>query len=163
MLESIEKFLDEFAGALRSGSFVKLTLGNYKGRDEQLQKIQVRLVETRKGTRLFFLYRGASRDTVKNYDLAEGRDIVGKLLGTDFFGGHLFTTANDLQLDIGKNGKSRLNIAKPTIKSAPPLEHNREKKAQVDAGSFYLKALGVTDDTGRVRDKQQDKWRQINK
>ena len=163
MLESIEKFLDEFAGALRSGSFVKLTLGNYKGRDEQLQKIQVRLVETRKGTRLFFLYRGASRDTVKNYDLAEGREIVGKLLGTEFFGGHLFTTANDLQLDIGKNGKSRLNTAKPTFKSAPPLGHNREKKALVDAGSFYLKALGVTDDTGRVRDKQQDKWRQINK
>jgi len=163
MLESIETFLDEFAGALRSGTFVKLTLGNYKGRDEHLQKIQVRLVQTRKGTRLFFLYRGGSRDTVKNYDLDGGREIVSKMLGNEFFGGHLFTTANDFQLDIGNNGKSRLNIAKPTFKSAPPLEHNRKKTALVDPGSFYLKALGVTDDTGRVRDKQQDKWRQINK
>src|SRR5436190_11409829 len=163
MLESIKKFLDEFAGALRSGTFVKLTLGNYKGRDEHLQKIQVRLVETRKGTRLFFLYRGGSRDTVKNYDLNEGREIVGKLLGAEFFGGHLFTTSNDFQLDVGKNGKARLNIAKPTFKAAPALGHNRQKKTLVDAGSFYLKALGVTDDTGRVRDKQQDKWRQINK
>src|SRR5436189_4671441 len=101
MLDTVEQFLNEFAGALDAGTFVKLTLGNYKGSDEHLQKIQVRLVTTRKGTRLFFLYRGASRDTVKNYDLAEGRDIVGKLLGAEFFGGHLFTTANDLQLDIG--------------------------------------------------------------
>ena len=27
----------------------------------------------------------------------------------------------------------------------------------------YLKALGITNDAGRIRDKQQDKWRQINK
>jgi SAM-dependent methyltransferase len=45
----------------------------------------------------------------------------------------------------------------------PSPQHDREKAVQVDAGSFYLKALGITDDTGRVRDKQQDKWRQINK
>ena len=29
--------------------------------------------------------------------------------------------------------------------------------------SFYLKALGITTDKGEIRDKQQDKWRQINK
>lgn len=163
MLDTVEKFLNEFAGALAGGTFVKLTLGNYKGPDEHLQKIQVRLVQTRKGTRLFFVYRSASRDTVKNYDLVDGHEIVGKLLGKEFFGGHLFTTENDLQLDIGKNGKSRLNLAKATFRLTPPLKHNRDKKAQIDLNRFYLKALGVTDDTGRVRDKQQDKWRQINK
>ena len=37
------------------------------------------------------------------------------------------------------------------------------KRPLVDVNSFYLKALGITDDTGRIKDKQQDKWRQINK
>ncbi|MEO6051432.1 MAG: SAM-dependent methyltransferase, partial [Pyrinomonadaceae bacterium] len=58
---------------------------------------------------------------------------------------------------------SRLNIAKPTFKTPPPLEHDREKKVQIDAGSFYLRALGITDDNGRVRDREQNKWKQINK
>ena len=163
MLEQVEKFLDELSASLADGTFVKMTLGNYKGADEHLQKILVRLVRTKKGTRLFFLYRSDTRDTAKNFDFDTGVALIGEALDTGFLSGHLFTTKNDLQLDIGKKGKSRLNIAKPTFKAAPPVEHDREKKMQVNEDSFYLKALGITDDAGRVRDKQQDKWRQINK
>ena len=162
-IENIEKFIGEFAGSLREETFVKMTLGNYKGADAHLQKILVRLVETKKGTRLFFLYRQDTRDTAKNFDFAEGAKIVREFLGSDFFSGHLFTTGNDFQLDIGKKGKSRLNVAKPTFKENPALEHNREKQMQIDPNSFYLKALGITTDRGEIRDKQQDKWRQINK
>lgn len=163
MAENIEKFIGEFAGSLRRNTFVKLTLGNYKGTDEHLQKLQVRLVKTKKGTRLFFLYRSDTRDTVKNYNFRDGISLIRKMLGIDFFNGHLFTTENDFQLDIGKLGNTRLNTAKPTIKSPPALDHDREKRVHVNKDSFYLKALGITDDSGRVRDKQQGKWRQINK
>ncbi|MGI8883268.1 MAG: class I SAM-dependent methyltransferase, partial [Pyrinomonadaceae bacterium] len=162
-IENIEKFIGEFVRSLREETFVKMTLGNYKGADAHLQKILVRLVETKKGTRLFFLYRQDTRDTAKNFDFAEGVKIVGEFLGADFFSGHLFTTENDFQLDIGKKGKSRLNIAKPTFREKPALEHNREKQIQINPNSFYLKALGITTDRGEIRDKQQDKWRQINK
>ena len=65
-IENIEKFIGEFARSLAEQTFVKLTLGNYKGADAHLQKILVRLVETKKGTRLFFLYRQDTRDTAKN-------------------------------------------------------------------------------------------------
>jgi len=163
MSDNVQKFIGEFVASLSSQTFVKLTLGNYKGADKHLQKVQVRLVKTKKGTRLFALYRSETRDTVKNYDLKEGRPLIAGLLESGFRSGHLFSTANDLQLDVGNRGKSRLNIAKPTFKTVPALDHDREKKAQIDKGSFYLKALGITDDTGRVRDKQQDKWRQVNK
>lgn len=163
MVEKSEEFINRLGQSLTKGTFVKLTLGNYKGSDTQLQKIFVRLVSTKKGTRLFFLYRGQTRDTAKNYDLDTGVALISEALDGQFFSGHLFTTENDLQLEIGKKGKSRLNVAKPTFKSAPPQEHDRTKKMQVDQAAFYLKALGITDETGRVRDKQQDKWRQINK
>src|SRR5262249_8714978 len=43
------------------------------------------------------------------------------------------------------------------------LGHDRTKALQIDQSGFYLKALGITTDPGGVRDKQQDKWRQINK
>jgi SAM-dependent methyltransferase len=162
-IENVEKFISEFARSLEQETFVKMSLGNYKGADEHLQKLLLRLIETRKGKRLFFLYRYDTRDTAKNHDYAESVKILRNLLGKDFFSGHLFTTENDFQLDIGRKGKSRLNLAKPTFKSKPTLEHDREKKRFVNAESFYLRALGITTDRGEIRDKQQDKWKQINK
>ena len=163
MTENIEKFVNAFAVSLDDQTFVKMTLGNYRGTDAHLQKLLIRLIETKKGWRLFFLYRQDTRDTARNYDYAEGLAKVRESLGADFFGGHLFTLKNDFQLDIGKKGKSRLNVAKPTFKNKPEAAHNREKQVLVDQNSFYLKALGITTDQGEVRDKQQDKWKQINK
>ncbi|MBA2606446.1 MAG: SAM-dependent methyltransferase [Acidobacteriota bacterium] len=161
--ENIEKFISEFAKSLSEKTFVKMTLGNYRGTEAHLQKLLIRLLETKKGTRLFFLYRQDMRDTAKNFDFTEGLKIIKELLGKDFFSGHLFTLRNDFQLDIGKKGKSRLNEGKPTFKSKPDSSHNREKQVLVNQNSFYLKALGITTEAGEIRDKQQDKWRQINK
>jgi SAM-dependent methyltransferase len=163
MRENIDKFIAELKNSLGRESFVKLTLGNYKGADEHLQKILVRPLSTTKGKRLYFLYRGDTRDTSKNHDLKTGVELVAKALDGEFFGGHLFTTEHDFQLDIGNKGRSRLNVAKPTFKTTPNLHHDRKKKEQIDPNSFYLKALGITDDAGRVRDRERDKWRQINK
>lgn len=163
MTENIEKFINEFESSLARQSFVKMTLGNYKGTDAHLQKLLVRLVETKKGARLFFLFRQDTRDTAKNFDFRESIAKIREFLGTDFFSGHLFTIDNDFQLEIGKSGKSRLNVAKPTFKEKPNVSHDREKQMRVNTNSFYLKALGITTDKGEIRDKQQDKWRQINK
>lgn len=163
MIENVEKFISELAKALQEKTFVKMTLGNYKGADEHLQKILVRLVENKKGAKLFFLYRYDTRDTAKNYDFSEGTKILSEIIGKEFFAGHLFTTKNDFQLDIGKKGKSRLNTAKPTFTVRPATTHDREKKRFVQKESFYLQALGITTDRGEIKDKQQDKWKQINK
>jgi SAM-dependent methyltransferase len=163
MVENIEKFISEFAESLQNETFVKLTLGNYKGADEHLQKVLVRLVETKKGSRLFVLYRYDTRDTAKNFNFDEGVIKIKELLGKDFFAGHLFTVNNDFQLEIGKKGKSRLNLAKPTFKVKPATNHDREKEVLVNPNSFYLNALGITSDRGEIKDKQHDKWKQINK
>lgn len=163
MVENVEKFISALTKSLHKETFVKMTLGNYKGSDEHLQKILVRLFETKKGVRLFFLYRYDTRDTAKNYDFNEGIKILREIIGTEFYAGHLFTTLNDFQLDIGKKGKSRLNVARPTFNVKPKISHDREKKRLVNKESFYLQALGITTDRGEIKDKQQDKWKQINK
>lgn len=163
MTETIDRFLAELTRSLSAGTFVKLTLGNYKGADEHLQKILVRLVSTKKGTRLFFLYRHETRDTAKNYDLDDGVRLIGEAIAGGFRSGHLFTTVHDFQPDVGKKGLARLNVAKPTFTSAPSQAHNRAKTLLIDPAAAYLRALGITDDRGRIRDREQDKWRQINK
>ncbi len=160
--ENTKKFVSALEKSLRDNTFVKLTLGNYKGANSHLQKILIRLIEIKVGTRLFFLYRSDTRDTAKNFDFAEGTRIVSELLGKDFFAGHLFTTENDFQLDIGRKS-ARLNIGKPTFKTTLSTQHNREKQVFIDPESFYLQALGITSERGEIKAKQEDKWRQINK
>ena len=161
--ENTEKFLSAIAKSLHEETFVKMTLGNYKGDDKHLQKLLLRLIKTKKGTRLFFLYRYDTRDTAKNYSYSDGVNRIRKILGKEFFSGHLFTTLNDFQLDIGKKGKSRLNQAKPTFKTKPAASHDNKKAYFVDQNSFYLKALGICNDEGEIRKRQRDKWKQINK
>ena len=143
MTEAIQNFLKAFANSLNAGTFVKLSLANYKGADPHLQKINIRLIETKKGIRLFFRYRHDARDIVKNYELKDGRTLISKLLGSDFFSGHLFTTEKDMQLDVGRKN-ARLNVGKPTLKVAPPLVHDRKKDNPIDPHSVYLNALGIT-------------------
>lgn len=160
--ENIARFIAEFERSLQEETFVKLTLGNYKGSDRHLQRILIRLVEIKRGTKLFFLYKYDTRDTAKNYDSAEGVKLVADLLEKEFFAAHLFTVNNDFQLDVGKKN-SRLNIGKPTFKTKPAAGHNREKNLLINPASFYLQALGITNDKGEVKEKQHDKWKQINK
>ena len=163
MSENVGKFIAAFESSLQEGTFVKATLGNYKGIDDQLKKVTFRLITTRKGSRLHVLYKYIKRDVAKNFALGEAIGILQKMFLEGFTSGHLFTTTNDFQLDVSRGGGSRINIAKPTFAALPAQAHNREKHTLIDPNSFYLKALGIADDTGRVRDKAQDKWRQINK
>lgn len=162
MQENIEKFIAELRKSLDGSTFVKLTLGNYRGDEQHLQKILARLIETKKGTRLFVQFRFDQRDVVKNFDFDEGVSVVRQYLLSGFRNAHLFTTERDLQLDIGKKN-SRLNSGKATFNEKPSASHDREKKYLIDPSAFYLIALGITTDKAEIRAEQRDKWKQINK
>jgi SAM-dependent methyltransferase len=159
-----EQFIETLATSLENCTFVKLSLSKYKGEDPNLQKILIRLIQTKKGSRLFFLFRYNTRDMVKNYSFEEGVQRVTDVIGTSFLNGHLFTLEQDVQIEFGKKSKSRLNTSKPTFKTQPSTVHNREKRWQIDPrDNFYLKALGVTGDSGEIKERMSNKWKQINK
>lgn len=161
--EHKDDFINALIESLKEDTFVKMTLGKYAGQDQHLNKLMIRLIETKKGERMFFLYRYNTRDTAKNHSFDESVQIIYDLLGNDFLSAHLFTTHNDYQLEFSKKGRTRLITSKPTFKSKPSEQHDRQKQYLIDRHSFYLKALGITDDNGAVKDKMADKWKQINK
>lgn len=162
MHENIDKLMDQFAASLADGTFIKLSLSNYKGSEERLQKLLLRLVETKKGSRLFVQYRFETRDIVRNYSFEDGVGLVRGQLEAGFRSAHLFTLEHDYQLTIGKRS-SRLNVGKPSIRKKPPTEHDRRKHTYIDADSYYLHLLGITSAEGQILAAQQDKWKQINK
>jgi SAM-dependent methyltransferase len=162
MSDETEKFVKAFAQSVAAETFVKMTLGNYKGSVEHLQKIMLRPVATKRGPLVAFQHRYESREIVKNQSVAESPEIVRTHLASGFSSGHLFTTENDFQLDIGKRS-SRLRVVKPTFEQPASVVHDRIKDRLIDPAAYYLKALGITTDSGEIRASQQDKWRQINK
>lgn len=159
---TVTKFIEAFRESIRAGTFVKLTLANYKGSEPGLQKVFVRLIETRRGLLTSFQFRREQRDTIKNLALDESGQYLETLLATGFRNAHLFTLKANYQLDIGKRN-ARLNVGQPTITSLPSRSHNRQTRTLVKPDSYFLKALGVTTDRGEIRAEQRHKWKQINK
>src|SRR5687768_12758738 len=102
------------------------------------------------------------QQTVKNFGVEEGISKVEGFLNSGFRSAHLFTVSHDLQLTVGKKS-SRVVKGKPTFTDLPSTSHDRPKTALIEPGSYYLKALGITTDDGRVRSQQQDKWKQITR
>lgn len=159
--EKIDLLISRLNECIADATFVKLTLSNYRGSEQHLQRLSVRPVTTKKGSRVLFQYRFETRDVVKNYEIGESIELVRQMLASGFRNAHLFSTKFDVQLEIGKRN-ARLKIGKPTITTPPPLSHDKEKRTLIDPNAFYLKALGIATDKGEIRASQQDKWRQIN-
>jgi SAM-dependent methyltransferase len=160
------RFFDALDESLAGGSFVRLTLSKYRGREEGLKNVYVREVALKGGARLSFLYRRQTRDEVRNHTHAEGARLVRELLGPEFASAHLFTSAEDLRLDVSRKGGARLARSRPTFDApaAAPAPHDRRKQRAIETeGSVYLHALGVTNERGEVRPAMGDKLRQINK
>ncbi|MCA1590202.1 MAG: SAM-dependent methyltransferase [Acidobacteria bacterium] len=163
MADSREQFLKEFQKSLKEETFVKCTLGNYKGSDTQLQRILIRPVIIRSRPLLSFTYRYKTRDVIKNFSLDETVGLVARVLGSDFFAANLVALDTDFQLEISKKGKSRLHRSASSRSAVGSQVHDRVKRAMIDRASRYLYLLGITTTDGKVKDKQHGKWRQINK
>lgn len=162
MSDALKQFNEDLRRSISANEFVKLTLSNYKGSEQHLQKVAVRVIETKHGRKLSFQNSYERQQTVKNFSVDEGISKVEDLLNSGFRSAHLFTVSHDLQLTIGKKS-SRIVKGKPTFTKLPSTLHDRPKETLIDPGSYYLKALGITTDEGRVRSQQQDKWRQITR
>ena len=124
MDENIQKFIGELEKSLAAETFVKMTLGNYKGAEAHLQKIFVRLVGTKKGKRLLFQFRYQTRDVVKNLEIAEA------LTATAIFSKPApqrpFSTP-PTPTEIGKRN-SRLNPETDVRRPAAAVARPRQKK-----------------------------------
>lgn len=159
-----DKFFESLEKSVDRGTFVKLTLAKRRGGDSDLRNVYLRPVTLKAGARLSFLYRHRTKDVVKNHTLEEGVRLVRELLGSEFLSGHLFTLGGDLRIEFNRRRESKLTQTAATFNAPPAVAHDREKRRAVPTReSFYLRALGVTNERGDVRPAMGDKLRQINK
>ena len=158
-----EVFLHRLGESVTAGTFVKLTLGRYRGADATLRNLHVRPVTLRAGPHLSFVWRHATLDITKNHAPAAALEQLAPLIGGDFGSAHLFTTTQDAQLEFASDGTARLKILPHEAVEPPTGEHDRRKDRLIPPASTWLHQLGVTTATGAVREGMAAKFKQINR
>lgn len=142
--------------SLAQNIFVRLTMSDYRGREDELKKISVRRIVVKGEEKLSFTYSYKTRDIVKNYAHEDAVERL-KLLLADFARATLFSTEFNLSYPA-------MQKQPPTERDVPEPSHDRSKNRQIDtAGKQYLQDLKITDANGQVLKNAQDKYRQIDK
>lgn len=158
----VENFIIDVVTSLEKNTFVKLSLGNYRGIEPDLKNIYGKLSRIKNQLKLSITYRYKTKDIVKNYGLTEVRDLMTHTIGTHgFHHASLFTLEYDHVLEYNTSWKSRKS--KPRFDALPSLEHDQKKIRKIEAhGKKYLHELRITDENGQVYKNTQDKFKQIN-
>ena len=159
----IKTFLNKFKDAFLKHNIVKLSLSKVYKAEKDLKNIYIVPVNIKNKNKLSFTYRYKTKDQVKNYDIEQALEYLYELIGHSFLQAQLKTTSESHQLLISKKGKCTL-ISSKSDSDAPSNLHNKEKNYLIKSeNNKYLQMLGVCDNNGRVKDKQQDKYKQINR
>jgi len=163
LIEKIAEFTLSLKTSLNDNTFVKISVGNYKGKEDNLKNIYVKRIIIKKEEKLSFTYRYKTRDIVKNYSPEEAINKIQDFLNQEFYVATLFTTAFDLSFENLHNKKFILRKNAATITSVPSPDHDRCKNRLISTNEKpYLTELKITDETGKVLVNAQDKYKQIN-
>jgi SAM-dependent methyltransferase len=163
MINQKSQFIISLSESITNHTFVKLSMGNYKGLEEGLKNIYIKRILIKKEEKLNVIYRYKTRDITKNFGVEEGIQLIQAGLENGFKVATLFTNDFDLVLEELNNQKITLRKNEPTTKIQVSLDHDRLKKRLIETQEkAYLHELKITDAEGNVYKNAQDKYRQIN-
>jgi SAM-dependent methyltransferase len=159
----LSEFQNACVNSVTNKTFLKLSMGNYKGEEKDLKNIYVRQVQIKRLDKLSFTYRYKTRDIVKNFDPKAGIDMILEHLNSSFRIATLFTSEMDIVVQQNQDGIYRLSKNPPALNKLAAPSHDKVKARILQpAGKSYLYELKITDNEGRVFKNSQDKFKQIN-
>lgn len=161
---ALSSFIEKLKLAIENESFIKLSLGNYKGNEPSLKNIYAKLVLIKRDVKISFTLRYQTRDITKNMSIDEGiKYIQEQLQYAGFRAATLFEQSDNKVLQLSNKGDWFLKIEKATASKPNNLSHDHQKERKVgNTSKKYLQELRLTDENGKVFKNAQDKWKQIN-
>ena len=170
MTEEIKDFFALIKSAYDTGALKKLIFSRPKA--SEVKKITARLTKTKRGVVLSLEYNLPS-GTVSQKNLLgeELKDVIPELIG-EYAQVNLLTTLGDAERKASSSGKVvalgadklRKRLIGAPLDFETAIEAIDKKKNYILSGSEpFLIKLGISDKCGRVHDKKQGKFRQINR
>ncbi len=167
MSDAICKFAEALTVAFDSRALKSVVFHTPKTKTSERLKVKgtPRVISSREVLQLeYFLTEG--RVAHENIETRYIVDAVERLTG-EFRRAELVTEGGSAALMISKSGEKCSFVSHGSL-STPRVEdsqraNNRKKKRLLAGDEKFLKCLGISDANGRVRDKMQPKFRQINR
>ncbi len=143
-----------------------------KPSDVTLQKavITEKIISSRPSLQIEFFHKD-NKVTHKNlsFDLLDAETLY--QLSQGFSQINLLTVVGDTEYRCSNSGNATLindkklerKLSESTAAQASSEQNNREKKHILTGDEPFLKLLGVSDENGRIFDKKQSKFKQINR
>ncbi|MGN2411624.1 class I SAM-dependent methyltransferase [Pseudomonas syringae] len=158
------QFLYLLDTSLSQNSLIKLVLAKYVGSEAELQRVIIKPLTIKEQPCLSFVYRYKTRDTTRNFPLAEAVSVIASLIPESFKNAHLLSLTDEVQLEYSKKGKTTLFKSKARQeREVPSTGHDREKKRYLELTRPFLTDLGVTNRQHELIPAMSRKWKQINK
>jgi len=163
-MDNYAAFFDKIRESIQQDEFIKISLGDYNGTELYLKNVYIKPVIIKREKKLSFVFRYHTQDITQNFEIHTGiMEIQGLLKVEGFRVATLFTETENLVCQFTKKGVWSFRKESPTAKKPVVLTHDKQKERRLDStGKVYLQELMLTDTTGKVYKKAQDKWKQIN-
>lgn len=163
MSQDKNQFLDKIFEFKEAEIPFKITFSKNRHHNKDVLKAFLRPVIIKNKLQYAVTYRYQRKDEVKNYDPILLRELLDDLLGNKFFNAVLFTEEEEITLLQSKKDKSTLIVKKISTVVKIETNHDNVKFRYIPENTPWLMDLGLASKDGKILDKAQDKFRQINK
>lgn len=157
------RFIEVIHHLLRESATFKITFSKPRHQNKQITNAYLRTVVIKNEMQYSITNRYQNKDEVKNYSAGQMPDVIDNLLGNLFFNAVLFTETDEYTLQQNKKGNAFFNQRKLQTNQVISTEHDHQKTRAIPSKQSWLQILGLAGIDGKILDKSQDKYRQINK
>jgi SAM-dependent methyltransferase len=141
--------------------------GRQRGTSPTWRRVELRYVDLKAGRRLQVTAYDETQAHTSNYEPGPAaRDAVDRLLDEPFGNWHVETATETHQLRVTKKLEAMVHTAPRSSAAAgadetDPRAHDRRKPRLLPEDHPVLRAVGITDENGRVKPSRQAKYRQV--
>ncbi|MGZ5399551.1 MAG: class I SAM-dependent methyltransferase [Nocardioides sp.] len=136
--------------------------GRQKGQQPQWKRVELRYVDLKGGRHLQVTAYDDAQAHTANHPVGEAsRAAVDALLDEPYGNWHVDTTTEHHQVRVTKKLRALVHTRPREEAVETAHDHDRDKGRLLPADDPALKALGISDQGGRVKPSRQSKYRQV--
>ena len=135
--------------------------GRRRGKRPAYRRAELRWVDLREGRRLQVVKYDDRQAFTSNVEPEHAAAAVQELLAEPYGNWHIETTSGTTQLRVTKNGEAQVHWSANQERVEPGRSHDRAKARLLEPADPFLRAVGISDDRGRIKPSRMDKYRQV--